>query len=324
MDAKQLRERFEAQGIRRVKVGGFDVDGVLRGKFVSLEKFWSAVEEGFGFCDVIFGWDVADALYDNAEVTGWHTGYPDAHAQDRPRHASACCPASRTPQPSCSTSTAPTASRIRLARATSSSAWWRAPRAWASVPCVGAEFEFFVFRETPETLAAEGLPRTRAAHPGHVRLLLAARRSAQRTSCTSCSTPASASTSTIEGFHTETGPGVYEAAIRYDEALASRGPGGALQDRWQGDRPPPRTVASPSWPSGTRSCPARAATCTRACGTARDRRTCSPTTKARTAYRRIGRHYLGGLLEAMARADRALLRPPSTATSATCRACGRR
>src|ERR1700757_1936105 len=80
MDLVELRAAFERHGIRRVKVGGFDVDGVLRGKYVMPEKFWSAAESGFGFCDVIFGWDVADVLYDNAQVTGWHTGYPDAHA----------------------------------------------------------------------------------------------------------------------------------------------------------------------------------------------------------------------------------------------------
>src|SRR5690606_24071357 len=45
-----------------------------------LEKLESALAKGFGFCDVIFGWDVADALYDQSKVTGWHTGYPDAHA----------------------------------------------------------------------------------------------------------------------------------------------------------------------------------------------------------------------------------------------------
>jgi glutamine synthetase len=30
---------------------------------------------------VIFGWDIVDALYDNAEVTGWHSGYPDTDAR---------------------------------------------------------------------------------------------------------------------------------------------------------------------------------------------------------------------------------------------------
>src|SRR3954454_900706 len=80
MDLAALKKAFAERNIKKVKVGGFDVDGVLRGKFVSLEKFWSIAEPGFGFCDVIFGWDIGDILYDNAKVTGWHSGYPDAHA----------------------------------------------------------------------------------------------------------------------------------------------------------------------------------------------------------------------------------------------------
>src|SRR5205814_7937333 len=54
---------------------------VLSGKYISREKFLSAAEHGLGFCDVIFGWDSSDVLYDNAHVTGWHTGYPDALAR---------------------------------------------------------------------------------------------------------------------------------------------------------------------------------------------------------------------------------------------------
>src|SRR6476620_12289826 len=84
MDKAQLQQAFEARGIRRVKVGGFDTDGVLRGKYISLEKLWSALDKGFGFCDVIFGWVVSDAMYDNAQVTGWHTGYPDTLAKIDP------------------------------------------------------------------------------------------------------------------------------------------------------------------------------------------------------------------------------------------------
>src|SRR5438445_10808775 len=75
-----LRDEFRRSGIRKVKLGGFDVDGVLRGKYVSLDKFWGVAEGGLGFCDVIFGWDSGDQLYDNAAVTGWHSGYPDARA----------------------------------------------------------------------------------------------------------------------------------------------------------------------------------------------------------------------------------------------------
>src|SRR5213082_3199952 len=76
-----LREQFQKHGVRKVKLGGFDIDGILRGKYVSLEKFWGAAEGGLGFCDVIFGWDSGDVLYDNAELTGWHTGYPDTLAK---------------------------------------------------------------------------------------------------------------------------------------------------------------------------------------------------------------------------------------------------
>src|SRR5207237_3079619 len=75
---QNIRELFEKHNIRRVKLGAFDIDCTLRGKYISLEKFWTAAESGSAFCDVIFGWDIGDVLYDNAKVTGWHTGFPDA------------------------------------------------------------------------------------------------------------------------------------------------------------------------------------------------------------------------------------------------------
>ena len=53
-----------------VKVGVFDLDGILRGKYLSRDKFESAAQSGLGFCDVIFGWDCADVVYDNVRFTG--------------------------------------------------------------------------------------------------------------------------------------------------------------------------------------------------------------------------------------------------------------
>lgn len=61
-----------------VRVAVSDLDGILRGKMMAVEKFLSACGGGFGFCDVVFGWDMADVAYDNLSFTGWHTGYPDA------------------------------------------------------------------------------------------------------------------------------------------------------------------------------------------------------------------------------------------------------
>jgi len=65
---------------KKVKLAITDIDGVLRGKMISFDKFKSIAEKGFGFCDVVFGWDAGDMAYDNAAYTGWHTGYPDANA----------------------------------------------------------------------------------------------------------------------------------------------------------------------------------------------------------------------------------------------------
>src|SRR3989304_2958430 len=65
----------------KVKHAITDIDGILRGKVIHKDKFLSILEKGFGFCDVVFGWDSSDKLYDNIDFTGWHTGFPDAIAK---------------------------------------------------------------------------------------------------------------------------------------------------------------------------------------------------------------------------------------------------
>ncbi|KAF8809026.1 glutamine synthetase/guanido kinase [Phlegmacium glaucopus] len=66
----------------KVKVAGIDVDGVLRGKFMSKEKFLSAAKsDGFGFCSVIFGWDIHDAVYSKELlISNKANGYRDVTA----------------------------------------------------------------------------------------------------------------------------------------------------------------------------------------------------------------------------------------------------
>jgi len=75
-----ILDKLKKDGITKIKLGIFDVDGVFRGKYINMKKFTSAIDKGFGFCDVVFGWDIVDELYDKPTVTGWHTGYPDAPA----------------------------------------------------------------------------------------------------------------------------------------------------------------------------------------------------------------------------------------------------
>src|SRR4030088_3022035 len=74
-------EALRKTTIGKEKAACSDMDGVLRGKSIHRDKFFSAVESGFGFCDVVFGWDMHDQFYDNAKLTGWQHGFPDALAR---------------------------------------------------------------------------------------------------------------------------------------------------------------------------------------------------------------------------------------------------
>jgi glutamine synthetase len=74
-DAERL---VQASQLSHIKVGLSDVDGVMLGKYLRRDKFLGALRSGLAFCDVVFGWDLDDQLYDNTKYTGWHTAYPDA------------------------------------------------------------------------------------------------------------------------------------------------------------------------------------------------------------------------------------------------------
>ena len=61
-----------------VKVAGVDVDGILRGKLMSKKKFLSIASAGFGFCSVIFGWDMHDQTYmRELTISNAENGYRD-------------------------------------------------------------------------------------------------------------------------------------------------------------------------------------------------------------------------------------------------------
>jgi glutamine synthetase len=61
-----------------VKVAGIDIDGVLRGKIMAKTKFLSIAKEGFGFCSVIFGWDMHDQTYiKELKISNKENGYRD-------------------------------------------------------------------------------------------------------------------------------------------------------------------------------------------------------------------------------------------------------
>jgi glutamine synthetase len=215
--ARAVIADLKKRGFQRAKIGGFDIDGVLRGKYVSFDKLESALGKGFGFCDVIFGWDVADVLYDNAELTGWHTGYPDTLAILDPSTARPIPwepgvvamladfrDAQGNPHPACPRST--------LKRVLA-----RAERLGFSVK-VGAEYEFFLFKESRDSLLEKGFQNLVPIDPGMFGYSWV--RSGQDAELMrDILDSMAASGIELEGLHTETGPGVYEAALRFDDAL---------------------------------------------------------------------------------------------------------
>lgn len=65
----------------KVKVAGIDVDGQLRGKLMSKKKFLGIAKEGFGFCSVVFGWDMHDKTYfKELKISNKENGYHDVIA----------------------------------------------------------------------------------------------------------------------------------------------------------------------------------------------------------------------------------------------------
>src|SRR3954469_7778721 len=212
-----LRDRFEKQGIRKVKLGGFDVDGILRGKYVSLDKFWSVAEGALGFCDVIFGWDSGDQLYDNAQVTGWHSGYPDVRATVdlstfrtipwEPGTAAFLLDFELEPG-----KPLPVSPRQLLQKIDA-----KARSLGFAVKCA-SEYEFFLFKETPESVRQKGYSGLTPLSPGMFGYSWL-RASENAPLVHELQDQLAAFDIELEGFHTETGPGVYEAALRYDGLL---------------------------------------------------------------------------------------------------------
>jgi glutamine synthetase len=204
-------------GASKVKVACSDIDGVLRGKYLHRDKFEGAAEGGFGFCDVVFGWDCLDTTYDNAQVTGWQHGFPDTLARlDLDTHRNVpwdggidfflgeFVNADGTPYPICP--------RQTLKRVLA-----RAAKLGFQV-MTGMEYEWFNFRETPQTWAAKQGVNPQPLTPGMFGYSLL-RVNQNREFFNALMDEMLAFRVPIEGLHTETGPGVYEAAIGFCEAL---------------------------------------------------------------------------------------------------------
>lgn len=211
---QQLRDA----GVTRVELALTDVDGVLRGKYVSLDKFASLFEGGGGFCDCVFGWDVADQLYDNARYTGWHTGYPDAHyrllADTQRTVPDANVPMFLGEFVAADGGDHPICPRTRLRNVLERAA------AQSIHVKLAFEYEFFVFDETPHSIRAKGFRDLTPFTPGNFGYSVL-RASTHENLFGGLMDYAAALGVPLEAVHCETGPGVWEAAIEVSDALSA-------------------------------------------------------------------------------------------------------
>ncbi|EAQ43978.1 hypothetical protein MED193_00530 [Roseobacter sp. MED193] len=212
---EEVRQYVSEKDPKHIKVGFFDVDGVFRGKFMAQGKFLSALQDGYGFCDAVLGWDVADTLYDNSKFTGWHTGFPDATLRIIPEsgvilpfdnetlffssefsgRAESICPRGVL--------------RRVLQRA----------HDMGFIAKAAMEFEFFMFQETPDSLEEKGFRDLKNLSPGNMSYS-ALRSIVQEDLYQDILDTFGSIGIELEGLHAETGPGVVETALAVDGALA--------------------------------------------------------------------------------------------------------
>ena len=217
MDEQQIISYLKEKGIDKIKFAFADIDGVLRGKVIHHKKFIDGLQAGYGFCDVVFGWDSNDALNENIKLTGWHSGYPDQPCridlstfrtvpwqEDIPFFLADFSKADRNDLAAC-----PRSLLKHIAKEC---------EAMGFHPEFAQEFEWFNFRETPQSLQEKSFTSLESLTPGMFGY------SILRTSendgfyydlfdlLMKFNIP-------LEGLHTETGPGVYEAAILHDHVL---------------------------------------------------------------------------------------------------------
>ncbi len=223
-DAKKL---ITARGLSHVKLAVSDIDGVLRGKWVSREKFFSALDSGFGFCDILFGWDSADVNYSSGVFTNWDSGFPDSlmmvapeTARNLPTEPIAGDGADSGDNPMNLLFLAEGgAERIRQVDPRSVLKkiinWGKDMGLHATA---AVEYEFFMFRETPESVREKNYQNLIPLTPGFFgySLLRAGKEhdfyDQLMSMCATMRMP-------LEGLHTETGPGVLEAAIEKSEVM---------------------------------------------------------------------------------------------------------
>lgn len=213
---EQIKKYIEEHQIKNIKLAIVDIDGVLRGKYVNIKKFISALEKGFGFCNVIFGWDSDDVLYKKDSFTGWKNGFGDSHTSIDassfrllPTEENKSLLFLADFSNSDGSSVCPRSILKRILKRVDNLGY----KATAAL-----EFEFFLFNETPKSVRDKNFQNMDPFTPGNFGYSVL-RNSTHANFYHELMDLFETMEMPLEGLHTETGPGVLEGAIEHSEAL---------------------------------------------------------------------------------------------------------
>lgn len=219
MNSREIIQKIRESDHTKIKYGVPDIDGILRSKYIHKQKFLETAETRIGFCDVVFGWDSGDACYNNTAVTGWHTGYPDAKAtfdissyreipweNNLPFFIADFSEDKKYESASCSRSL------LKRIKKQCEEMGFKAVFA--------QEFEWFNFKGTPSEIYETNFQQLHPITPGMFGYS-DLRTSLQQNYVNELLDLLEKYNVPLEGAHTETGPGVYEATIIYDDILAA-------------------------------------------------------------------------------------------------------
>ena len=211
----------------KVKVAGCDLDGLCRGKVMSKDKFLKTLDSGgFGFCDVIFGWDCMDRVYEVSLASPDSKGstfadvlaVPDLSTfrripweNDMPFFIlDFKAPGSAEESHLSSLPISPRGLLKRILTQFKHSQGYTA--------MAGMEYEFYNFQETPDSIAEKKGVMLKPLTPGMFGYSLT-RTLLNQAYFDQIFDATQKFDVQVEGLHTETGPGVYEAALAYTDAL---------------------------------------------------------------------------------------------------------
>lgn len=219
MKKDEIIHSLEKDKHNKIKLAITDIDGILRGKTMLKEKFLESLSAGFGFCDVVFGWDANDKCYTNTPYTGWHTAYPDAKASIDLRTFRSIPWNDKLPFFLADFSDAEEKGSVICPRTLMKRIELQAKELGYSAK-FSQEFEWFNFIATSNELHENEFTKLKPISPGMFGYSML-RPSQYQEYFNELFDFLDAFDVCLEGLHTETGPGVYEAAIRYDTVLSA-------------------------------------------------------------------------------------------------------